>query len=157
MTARLSLLRNFVAVSVCLLVALLTIVPPALVFSELTAKSATLHFPQPYRSDLAFDRAFSRGSVDGLSSKWVELEPLTFINLLFATPTAEKAFFELGEMDLVEAKQGLLRLGDTLDRLLRLFWTFAQRWQTQLQQPGVDALLEVNFPVKGEDMLETAA
>ncbi|OAB61911.1 hypothetical protein AY599_26790 [Leptolyngbya valderiana BDU 20041] len=65
--------------------------------------------------------------------------------------------FEFGDSNLLDRRRDLVQLNEMLDRLRRLFWTFAQRWQALLQQPGLNLLLEANLPHKGEDMLESAA
>ncbi|MGC9505079.1 hypothetical protein [Baaleninema sp.] len=143
MTDRLSLSRCIVTFSICLLVALFAVLPPSLLFSTLSSgQSPSLKFTKP-----------SRIHLDGGSST-----PLAFPGFAFAPlATPSGAAFEFGYSDTIDRRGGVAQLSKLLDRLRRLFWTFAQRWQALLQQPGLTALFEANFPHKGKDMLESAA
>ncbi len=144
-TVRLSVSRCVVTLSIGLLVVLFAVLPPSLLCLNTSSKQASfLKFTKP-----------SRIYLDNRGTSSLAIEPLALANL--SVVASNGVAFEFGDSNLLDRRRDLVQLNEMLDRLRRLFWTFAQCWQALLQQPGLNLLLEANLPHKGEDMLESAA
>lgn len=145
MNVQLSPLRYLAVVSVCLLLAIFTVIPQCSPLAGRSLTSATA--PQFLLQDMQQRTLLDTPKASGWRSAALGF-PLSF-NL--APAVAPPPSFKDNRQE-----TGLVQLHEILTRLRRIFWTISQRWQNAVQATGILQIADANLTQKGDDMLENA-